>query len=221
MKRNPKPFSVEIKKSRAQGQRHQLLPRRLFGIIQVEPTQVFQKEEPQAVAEPVVVPRILPSILEPVWSNTEAVESVHRKRSLGPKIFQDQMEFDLNAIAPEDAKDAPAETPVTLEAVSQTDVATVVEEAATPVHEVQAQKTESAKAKSRKPRKTASKMLEPETASKPMFQLEQALETEVIEPLLVERSRNTDHRLLTERQAAAAQLPRHERWKRRLHPTVW
>jgi hypothetical protein len=218
MKRKPKPFSVEIKKSRAQGQCHQLLPRRLFGIIPIEPTKVFQKEEPQAVAEPVVVPRILPSILKPVWSNTEGVESVHRKRSLGSKIPQDQMEFDLNAIAP---KDAPAETPVTLGAVSQTDVAAVVEEAAIPVREVPAQKTESTKARSRKPRKTASKMLEPETASEPVSQLKQALKAEATEPLPVERSRSTDHRLLTERQAAAAQLPRHERWKRRLHPTVW
>jgi hypothetical protein len=32
---------------------------------------------------------------------------------------------------------------------------------------------------------------------------------------------NAVPRRLTKRLAAAAQLPRHERWKGRLHPAVW
>ncbi|MPR12610.1 hypothetical protein [Microvirga tunisiensis] len=216
MKRNPKPFSVEIKKSRGPNQRHQLLPRRLFEMVPVETTQVFQKEEPQAVAEPAAAPRILPSIVEPVWSNSEAVEPVRRRRRSGSKADQGQAELDRNPIA-DGTKDAPAETPMILEAVSQMDTV-VVEEAAAPVHEAQPQQTARAKAKLRK---KAAKMVRPAMASEPVSQPEQSSETEVIDPLPAERARTTHHLTPTKRQAAAAQLPRHERWKRRLHPAAW
>ncbi|PVE21032.1 hypothetical protein DC522_28995 [Microvirga sp. KLBC 81] len=63
------------------------------------------------------------------------------------------------------------------------------------MHEAQAQEVESAKAK---PRKKAAKIIGPARGS-----------------------RRADDRRLTERQAAAAQLPRQERWKRRLHPAAW
>ncbi|PVE20408.1 hypothetical protein DC522_32510 [Microvirga sp. KLBC 81] len=217
MKRNPKPFSVEIKKSRSPNQRHQLLPRRLFEMVPVETTQVFQKEEPQAVPEPAAAPRILPSIVEPVWRNSEAVEPVRRRRRSGSKVDQGQSELDLNPIAADGTNDAPAETLVILDAVSQMDAA-VVAEAAAPVHEAQAQEVESAKAK---PRKKAAKIIRPARASEPMSQQEQASATKVSEPLPAERARTTHHLTLTKRPAAAARLPRHERWKRRLHPAAW
>ena len=47
MKQNPKPFSVEIKKSRVQGQRNRLPPRRLFATAPAEATKTFLREEPQ------------------------------------------------------------------------------------------------------------------------------------------------------------------------------
>jgi hypothetical protein len=218
MKRNPKPFSVEIKRTRVQGQRSDLPPRRLFATILAEATKIFQKEEPQAVAEPSAAPRILPSIAEPVWSGSGPIEPVRRGRFSG-EADQGQMEFDLNAIASNGKVDAPAEPPVMLEAVSQTRNS-LIEAAATPVLEVQVRETESAKAKSRRPRNKTSKIAEPVSASEPVPQPETASEPPVIEPAPVDRSQQADHRRLTRRQAAA-QRPRHERWKRRLHSAAW
>jgi hypothetical protein len=220
MKRNPKPFSVEIKKSRDPGQRRQLPPRGLFETTLVETDTVFRKEEAQAVVAPSAAPRILPSIVEPVWSSSEPVEPVRRKSSPRSKPNQSQMKFNLNAIASEGATDAPAATPMMLKAVPQTD-ASPVEEAASPILEVQAQETKSTKTRSRKPRKKASKIVEPVTAPEPVSQRETTSETQVIGPPLVSASRQADHHRLTMRQAAAAQLPRHERWKRRLHSAAW
>jgi hypothetical protein len=217
MKRNSKPFSVEIKKSRVQGQRHQLSPRRLLEVVPGETTQVFQNEEPQAGTEPAAAPRILPSILEPVWGTTEAVEPVRRKRASGSKAGQGQIELDLTMIAADGANDASAEAPVILEAVSQMD-ADVVEEAPTPIHEVQPYEIARAKVKSRK---KAPKMVEAAMASEPMSQPVQAPNSEAIELPPLESARRVSHHTLTERQAAAARLPRHERWKRRLPPAAW
>jgi hypothetical protein len=214
MKRSSKPFSVEIKKTRVQGQRSDLPPRRPFATTLAEATKIFQKEEPQAVAELSRVPRILPSIVGPVWSGSESVEPVPRKRSSG-ETSRDQIEFDLDASASEDAVDAPADSPVMLEAVLQTRNSPI-EEAATPLLEVQVRETESAKAKSQRPRNKASKIAAPVSASEPVSQSEPP----VIEPAPVDRSQQADHRRLTRRQAAA-QLPRHERWKRRLHSAAW
>ena len=106
MKQNPKPFSVEIKKSRVQGQRNHLPPRRLFATAPAEATKTFLKEEPQVVAEPSAAPRILPSIVEPMWSSSEPVEPVRCKRSSG-ETGRDQIEFDLAASASEDMEDTP------------------------------------------------------------------------------------------------------------------
>ena len=63
MKRNQKPFSVEIKKSRVQDQRYSLPPRRLFELPLARAIPILQEEVPQAVAKPLATPRILPSIL--------------------------------------------------------------------------------------------------------------------------------------------------------------
>ena len=105
MKRNPKPFAVEIKKSRVQG-RH-LPPRRLFEEAPALATKSVQKEEPQAVVEPSPAPRILPSIVEPVWSSSELAHN----RSSG-KVNQEQMEFNLTTSASKGVKGAHSAMPV-------------------------------------------------------------------------------------------------------------
>jgi hypothetical protein len=220
MKRNQKPFSAEIKKSRVQGQRHHLPPRRLFELTPAKATPIPQEEEPQTVAKPFAAPRILPSILEPVWSNSEAVEPVRRKSSPKSKPDQGQMNLDLRATAAEGTIDAPTKTPVRLEAVSQVE-ASPVKEAVAPAVEVHAQETKSAKARPRKPRKKASKIVELVMAPEPISEPETPSKAQVIEPPPVNRSRHADHRRLNRQQAAAAQLPRHERWKRRLHSAAW
>lgn len=221
MKRHLKPFSVEIKKSRIQGQRSQLPSSHVFERVPAHVTKVFQKEEPQAVAEPSVAPRILPSIVEPVWSSSAAVEPVRRKHSSGLKATPRQMEFDLAPTASENVKDAPAGMPSIAKAMLQTDVAPVVEKDTRPVHDVQPVESESVKARSRQPRKKASRAIEQVMASKPMPGLEQIREAETIGPSSVATSSKAAQHRLTKRQAAAAQLPRHARWKGRLHPAAW
>ena len=135
MKQNPKPFSVEIKKSRVQGQRNHLPPRRLFATAPAEATKTFLREEPQVVAEPSAAPRILPSIVEPMWSSSEPVEPVRCKRSSG-ETGRDQIEFDLAASASEDMENTPKEAPVLGKTVSKTVIAAVVEEEVRPVYDV-------------------------------------------------------------------------------------
>jgi len=213
MKRNTKPFSVEIKKSRIQGQRPHLPPRCPFELTLVEATEIFQKEEPQAIVEGAPAPRILPSIFERVRSNSESVEPDHHMSSKRLESDLGQMDSNLRATVSEGAMDALAETPVMLGLVSQTD-ASPVEKAASPALEVQAQKTNHAKVK---PRNKASKIIAPVTAPEPVLQPQAAPETQVTKPPPVNRSRQADPRRL----AAAAQLPRHERWKRRLHSAAW
>jgi hypothetical protein len=208
MKRNTKPFSVEIKKSRVQGQRSHLPPRRLFELTLVEAPEIFQKEEPQATVERAPAPRILPSIVEPLWSSSEPVEPVRRKRS-SVKARREQMESNLTATAFEDAETAHAGDHVSARAVPQTDGALDDAEDPTPVHHVQPARGEDVRAGSRKPRKKAPAVGEPKIAS------ETIPEAEMTGPS------NAVPRRLTKRLAAAAQLPRHERWKGRLHPTVW
>jgi hypothetical protein len=217
MKRHQKPFSVEIKKSRVQDQRHYLPPRRLFELPPAKATPIFQEEVPQTMAKPLAAPRILPSILEPARSNSEAVEPVRRRSSRRSKSNQAQMDLDLRATAAEGVIDRPAEAPVMLEAVSRTD-ASLAEDVGAPALEVQAQKTEGTNATARK---KASKIVEPVTAHDPVSEPETISKAQVIEPPLVNRLPQADHRRLNRRQAAAAQLPRHERWKRRLHSAAW
>ena len=220
MKRNPKPFSVEIKKSRVQGQRHQLPPRHLFVLTPAKITTDVQESEPPLLAQPSVAPRILPSILEPVRSHSETVEPVSRKRSPRSRSDQGQMEFSLNAIAGESANDAPDEDRRAPAAKWHTD-ASLGEETTTLVNEAQAQEVERTTAKARKPRKKASESGLPITAPQPMPQVETVPETLVVEPAPVTGSQRVSRRRLTKRQAAAVQLPRNERWKRRLHPAAW
>jgi hypothetical protein len=212
MKRNPKPFSVEIKKSRVQNLGSQLPPKRLFETRPGDATQVFHKEEPQSVVEPSPAPRILPSIVEPMWSGLEPVEPIRHKRS-SVETNRGQMELDLTAIASGDVKHAFARAQATADAVMPTDVAPVIAEDAAPVHDVQSAQGESVKAKSRKPRKKVSQAVEPAMAFIPMPETENKPEPAVTSKVVQRR--------LTKRLAAAAQLPRNERWKRRLHPMSW
>jgi len=218
MKRNLKPFTVEIKKSRISGQHHQLPPRSLFATVPVEVSKTFRREEPQAVAEQPAPRRILPSIVEPVWSRSEPVEPVRLKRASGSKATQGQMELDLNATISKQPQDAPAETPVISEGMSQADLSPVIDGDAQPAHEAQIQKAETVKAKSRKPRRLADKIVEQVVASEPVSESAPAQTTEAVDVLTVVPQRPLGRHSLTKRQAASAQLPRHERWKRRLHP---
>jgi hypothetical protein len=167
--------------------------------------------------EPAPAPRILPSILEPVWGNSETLEAVHCEPSSGAKTGQHQAELNLNAITPEGAKDIPPETLMILDVGSQTG-APVVDDAATPVYEVHLYKTTKAKTRLRK---KVTKTVEPVLASDPMLQPEQPSAIKGIEPLRAEKSCRKDRRTPNRRRAAAAQLRRHERWKRRLHPASW
>jgi hypothetical protein len=211
MKHNSKPFSVEIKKSRVQGQRNYLPPRRLFATNQVEATKVLQKEEPRVVPESSAAPRILPSIVEPLWSSSEPVEPARRKRSSG-EANQGQMEFNLTATASEDVKDPHAEARPGAKTVPQADNAPVDAEDALPGHDIQPAQGNGVKAKSQKPQKKASGTVEQEIAVGPI--------PEVKMPAPSVESKASQRRM-TKRLAAAAQLPRHERWKGRLHPTAW
>lgn len=216
MKRNPKPFSVEIKKSRDPGQRRQPPPRHLFETTLAETNKIFRKEEPRATVESSAGRRILPSIVEPVWSSWVPVEPVRRKRFSG-KAVPEQMEPDLTATVVETVTGAYSEEALVIaKAVLQTEVAPVVSEEATPAHNAQPVQSESLKVRSRRLRKKASQAVEPITASKP----EPMQVAEVIEPLVV-TSLKAGERRLTKRQAATVQLPRYERWKRRLHPASW
>ncbi|MBQ0820569.1 hypothetical protein KBI52_10175 [Microvirga sp. HBU67558] len=212
MKRNIKTFSVEIKKTRVQGQRPHLPPRRLSELTLVEAIEIFPKEEPQAAVEQAPAPRILPSIVEPVWSSSEPVEPVRRKRS-SVETRREQMEFDLTATAFEDAETTHAGDQVRGRAVPQTDGALDDAEDPPPVHDVHAAQGKGVRAGSRKPRKKAPAVDEQAIAS------ETIPEAELTVPSVAPST--AVPRRLTKRQAAAAQLPRHERWKGRLHPAVW
>jgi hypothetical protein len=167
MKRHPKPFSVEIKKSRVQGQRNYLPPRRLFATTPAEVTKVFQTDEPRVVTEPSATPRILPSIVEPVWSSSEPVETTRRKRP-SVEANRGQIEFNLTVAASEDVKEAHAEAPASAKAVPEVDNAPVDAEDALPVHDVQPAQGDGMKAKSRKLQKRAAGTVEPEIASEPI-----------------------------------------------------
>ncbi len=220
MKRNSKPFSVEIKKSRGPNQHHQLLPKRLFEATPRDVTRVFQKEETQTVADPSPAPRILPSIVEPVWSNSEPVEPVRHKRS-SRKANPGQIEFDLNASASGDVRRPPVEALGLAGAVPLAAGAPALAENAMLGDEGQPILDDRAKANSRKLRRKAPEQVQPVMAFGSVSKPEQRSEAGVIEPLPMESPLTASNRRLTRRQTAAAELPRHERWKRRLHAAAW
>jgi len=214
MKRNTKPFSVEIKKSRIPGQLHHLPPRNLFVPMPVEPSKIVQKEEPQAAAEISPTPRILPSVVEHLWGNSEPAEPVRHTHAT-TEARREQMEFDLTTSAFEDVKATQSDVPVITEAMPQVDMAT--EQDALSAHVVQPVQVEIAKASATKPTRKASGKVEQLQYPRRAFDLEQPPEAELTLPSAPKAVK----RRLTKRQAATIQLPRHERWKRRLHPAIW
>jgi hypothetical protein len=125
---------------------------------------------------------------------------------------QKQMEFDLVATASEQVEDVQARAQLSTQAVSQTDTVFGDSEDVLRAYDIQPVPTKGVKAKSRKHLR-ASKAAEKETASGP------DREAEMTE--LSMASTQAPQRRLTKRLAAAAQLPRHERWKGRLHPAAW
>ncbi len=216
MKRQQTSFSVEIKKSRNQGQRHNLPPRRLFDVMPPpdEGPEILKNEAVTKVAEPTNAPRILPSIVEPRWSRSEPAEPVRRERSSGV-TKPGQMEFNLNAVS--DAEKAvSAQRLVHAEANAPPLVAAAVEMGAMATHDAQPASGKSAKSHARKARTKISAVVEaaqaPEAKPTPHAGMI-ARSTDVL-------STSSGHRL-TKRLAAAGQLPRGERWKRRLHPASW
>jgi hypothetical protein len=214
MKRNTKPFSVEIKKSRVQGQIHHLPPRRLFEPTAVEPREIVQTEEPQATAALAPAPRILPSIVEPVWGSAEPVEPVRCERSLREDNHE-QMEHDLPAASSEAPVELHSAMPMIAEAVSQADMIDAATDTA-PIHEVHPVLGERSK-KARKPRKKSPGSVEQVMQSEPMLQPEWMPKAEILE-VSMPPSTDAIQRRRAKRRAEAAQLPRSERWKRRLHP---
>jgi hypothetical protein len=149
------------------------------------------------------------------------VEPVRRRRFSGLKAPQAQIEPDLDGLTSELLQHAPAEAPVLSQGMSRTDDPPVVEEDVEPVDEVQVQEAASATARPRKPRRQASAIAEQVVASGPVSEPALAPVTEVVEPSPVVTPRKLSHHGLPRRQAAAGRLPRHERWKRRLHPACW
>jgi hypothetical protein len=127
------------------------------------------------------------------------------------------MEFDLTTSASKDVEEPQSAMPVIAAPVSQADTAETKEDAP-PIRNVQPVQGESVKFSSQNPRQKASGIVRRRDVSLPM--VEQTSETEMMWALAVEPLQASERRL-TKRQAAAVQLPRHERWKRRLHPASW
>jgi hypothetical protein len=122
------------------------------------------------------------------------------------------MELNLDASASEDVADAPTAALVSDEAMSQTYGALDGSEDTGGVYPVQPAQGDGVKAKSRKPQKRAAETVEQEITSEPIP------EAEMLTPSVESK---VAQRRITKRLAAAAQLPRHERWKGRLHPAAW
>jgi hypothetical protein len=122
------------------------------------------------------------------------------------------MELDLTAAASNDVKDAHAEAPASANNLPQADNAPLDAEDALPVHDVQPAQGNGMKAKFRKPQKKAAGTVEQKIVSGPITEAEMPAPS--VESKVAQRR-------ITKRLAAAAQLPRHERWKGRLHPAAW
>jgi hypothetical protein len=134
-----------------------------------------------------------------VWSRSEPMEPVRRKRASGSKVKQGQMELDLNATISKQSQDAPAETPVISEGMSRADVSPVIDGDAQPAHEAQIQKAETVKAKSGKPRRQASEIVEQVVASEPVSESAPAPTTEAVDVLSVVPQRRLGRHSLTKR----------------------
>jgi hypothetical protein len=220
MKRQQKLFSVEIKKSRTQGQRHPLPPRHLFATPPDATSAFLQTAEHQADATPVTAPRILPSIIEAVTGHPEPVEPVRRKRMVKSKDTKAQIELDLPADGARDPEGVP-EMPSTLKSGLQVHVALTENETKPSIPEVPIDDNATGEPKSQTRRKKLSEFVEPVETSVLASQPSPASEADSLRvPAIVTSSKAVPSRL-SKRQGAADQLPRSERWKRRLHPATW
>ncbi len=215
MKRNSKPFSVEIRKSRGHSPSNHVPPRRLFATVSAEDVTNVQVKEPPAAAEQAVPRRVLPSLVEPAWSFAEPLAPAPRKRLTRSKASQEQIELDLDVSA---SKAVPAEPAPVLEPVPQADVAPSHQEGSGRVQTVRSQKAE--KAKPRKRRRQGAEIVEP-AAIELISEPGQVSRTAVTALAPAGPVQAKGHQRQARRQAAADQLPRHERWKRRLHPATW
>ena len=216
MKRQQASFSVEIKKSRTQ--RQQLPPRPLFATPPDETLAFIRKAEPQPVAEPVVAPRILPSILAPVSNRSEPVEPVRSKRAVRSKAEQSQIQLDLYPDGARNLGNIP-DTPSSLERGLPMDIAPMAQEDMLPLLEVRIDDIGIGERKARVRRKKPSEFValgqEADPASQP------PAPADLLCSSVFATSPKAMPARLTKRHAAAAQLPRNERWKRRLHPATW
>jgi hypothetical protein len=216
MKRQQASFSVEIKKSRTQ--RQQLPPRPLFATPPDETSAFIRKAEPQPVAEP-VAPRILPSILAPVSNSSEPVEPVRSKRAVRSKAEQSQIQLDLYPDGARNLGSIP-DTPSSLERGLPMDIAPMAQEDMLPLLEVRIDDIGIGERKARVRRKKPSEFValgqEADPASRPS-----PAPADLLRSSVFATSPKAMPARLTKRHAAAAQLPRNERWKRRLHPATW
>jgi hypothetical protein len=210
MKRITKAFSVEIKKSRVHGQRQHLPPRRLFEAPLDKATKIVETGEPQGASVLSSAPRILQSIVEPTWSTSEAGHPV-REYSSG-RVNREQIELDLTMSASEEVTEAQSAVPES--------VIVAVEQNAACVNDGQPAQRKEVKANSRKRRTKTSSAVEQREAFQSVIEIKQIPVPEMMWPPLI-RPMEAVGRWLTKRQAAATQLPRQERWKRRLHPASW
>jgi hypothetical protein len=220
MKRQQKPFSVEIKKSRTQVPRHHLPPRHLFATPPDETSAFIQTAEPQAVSEPTAAPRILPSIIEPVIGNPESSEPVRRKRMVKSKNADGQIELNLPADGNRDPEDVPG-MPSTIESGLQMDAARTADESIPPVPEVRVDDIKAHETKTRIQRKKLPEFGESVETSTLALQPSLAPEADSLRIPVIVTSLEAVSSRLSKRQVAATQLPRSERWKRRLHPATW
>jgi len=220
MKRHQKTFSVEIKKSRTQGPRQHLAPRPLFATPPDETTPSIQKAESQALAEPVVVARrILPSIVAVVPTSSEDAIPTHRRQALRSKADREQIEFDLFADPIGEGMKVGPDLLPTLDR-SKADSPLVAEERTAAEDEIRRQDVQSRETKARKRRTKISELVDPVETSPPVA-ASLLVQADLMASAGVATSQKACHRRLTKRQAAAVQLPRNERWKRRLHPAAW
>ncbi|WP_262273570.1 hypothetical protein [Microvirga yunnanensis] len=186
-----------------------------------ETSALIQKTEPPKVVGPLAAPRILPSIVEAFPSNLESIEPMRRKRATRPKAGREQIELDLHAAAEGEAGEGSSPASLIAEAQPQTEVAPVAEKNAIPVQATQLQDTESQKTKARTRRTKPSELAEPVETPQTEIQAIPISDTDsliaasdIVKPSKAIPAKRTRHQ-------AAAQLPRSERWKRRLHPAAW
>jgi hypothetical protein len=221
MKRIQKSFSVEIRKSRVQAQHPQLPPRPSFEVPQTEIPKIFEKDKAQILDKPPAPPRrILPSIIEPFSGDLEPVETVRHKRS-SASAPRGQMEFDLTATASEDEMDAHKPAHIRVEAMADIAIAATVGEDVAPVHNVHSAEGNGEQTNSRKSQKKAFKSAEAANSFGIVSQPEWTSATAAKQSSSSESPFKAISRRLIHRQAAEAQLPRHERWKRRLPSAAW